>query len=74
MGVELAGDEDFARHIAGVEHVVDLLARFEHVLELQDLEQRRQQHGVPAGNANPHGLAEEALMHHEPAIEFWPSR
>ena len=38
VGVELAGDEDLARNIAGVEQPVDLLVALEHVLELDDLD------------------------------------
>ena len=69
MGVELAGDEDFARHVAAVVEIVDLLVGLEHVPEFDDLEQGGEQDGVLAGNADAHGLAEEALMHHEPAVE-----
>ena len=69
MRIEFAGDVGFARHIAGIEHIVDLLAFIQHVLEPHDLEQRRQQDGVLVGNANPHRLAEEALVDQEPAID-----
>ncbi len=72
--VEFAGDVSFARHIAGIEHIVDLLALIQHVLEAHDLEQRRQQDGVLVGNANPHRLAEEALVDHEPAIDVLPQQ
>jgi hypothetical protein len=43
VGVELAGDVELARHVAGVEHVVDLLIRLQNVLELDDLKQRGEQ-------------------------------
>jgi hypothetical protein len=34
VGVELAGDIELARHVAGVEDVVDLLARLQTFLNL----------------------------------------
>ena len=49
MGVDLAGDEDFARHIAAVVEIVDLLVGLEHVPEFDDQEQRGEKDGVLAG-------------------------
>ena len=69
VGVELPGDKNLARHVAGVKHIVDLLVGLQDALELQDLEQRRQQDRVLVRNANPHGLAEEALIHQQPAVD-----
>ena len=63
VSVELAGDEDLARHVAGIEDVVDLLVRLQHVPELQDLEQRREQDGVsvrPRRSPSPCGRSAHA--------------
>ena len=66
--VELSRDESFARHVTGIEGIVDLLAGVEHVAEAEDLQERGEQDGVAVGDADAHRLAEEALVDDEPAV------
>ncbi len=60
--VEIAGEMEGPRDVAGVEDVVDALMGGEHILEPNDLGARRQRQPVRAVDGYPHRLRQDGLM------------
>ena len=66
--VEAAGDVDAARHVAGVEGLVDALFGFEHVLEAHDLVAGGHDQAGRAVAAQAHRLGHRRLMDVDAAL------